>query len=432
MKITDAISLSLKSLTGHKIRTFLTSFSVFVGVFIIIILLSLSNGAQELIIAQITNQFDLKTIFVLRKGSLSPNFFGTNVTESDNTKQIKILDNQILNEIRNIEGVQFADPVINIFSRKLEFIDKNFDDRVVPSASGGGWNLREEDSTIKTVTGEVFDIKKDEIILTKDLVDAYGKDVNEVIGQKVVLVDTVSGFSNQSKPIPNREYTVVGVIEKIRNFVYILNLDEGLSTIAEKNNYNSVEEYINTVGYPSIYVKAKSENLVNNIAQEIKDKGFDASTLEDVLKVFNTLFIVVPIIFIFIGIVAIFVSSIGIINTMLMSVFERTRDIGVMKAVGARNKDILILFLSESSLIGFLGGLMAVVFSVIFMNIGNQVFKDRIVKILDIKGVENIFIFSNEFILLVLVFSILVGILAGLYPAIRAAKMNPVDALRSE
>jgi putative ABC transport system permease protein len=431
MNISDTLSNSLTSLLSRKIRTFLTSFAVFVGVFIIIILVSLSNGAQDIIISQITTQFDLRSAFVFRSGTLNVNFFSTQAEEEK--EDSNILNNVYLDQIRKIENVQYANPLLNIPARKFEFVDKDYDSRVVNSAAGAGWDIVTGDSVVSTLfAGKYDNLQSNEIVLTKDLIDAYQKTPEEVIGKKIKLTDQPILFGSQSKPIEPIEYIVVGVIEKIRNFVYIISLEEGLQTLTQKNGYLTVDEYINTAGFQSVYVKASEERFVEQIASEIRNLGFDVSTLEDVLSVFSVLFTIIPFIFTIIGGIAIFVSAIGIINTMLMSVFERTREIGVLKAVGAKNRDILSLFITESGMIGGLGGGLAVFLSLFVMGVGNNLFMEKVVPQVGLRGVDYLFIYDNNLLIYSFLASLLTGILAGLYPAIRASRLNPVDALRFE
>lgn len=425
MNIIDTLKMSLTSLFRSKIRTFLTTFAVFIGVFVIIFLVSLSFGAQNILLSQITEQFDIRSIFILRRGSLNLNFFGI-VAEEEGEQRARILNSEALGEIQEIDGVELAQPVAQIYQRRLEFKDKDFDDRVVNAASGGGWDISEGDSIVAEVfAGRFTNLLDNEVAITKDLADAYQKDYQEYLGQTIILTDP--GLEQRT-----REMTIVGVISNIRNFAYITNLNIALTDISTRNRFASVEKYIENAGYQSIYVRASEEQRVNEVASNIRSLGFDATTLEDVLNVFNTFFNIVPIIFTIIGAIAVFVASIGIINTMIMSVFERTKEIGVMKAVGARNVNILSLFITEAGLIGFLGGLLAVFVSLLLMLGIERLLVNNILPRLNVEGISQIFITPLWLIVVTVLVSTLVGILAGLYPAFRASRLDPVKALRYE
>ncbi len=432
MSIIDAVQMSFTSLKRNKVRTFLTSFAVFIGVFIIIFLVSLSFGAQKLLISQITNQFDIRSIFVLKKGALNFNILTTKVKQDDAAPP-KILDKEALDEIKAIDGVEFADPIVSISAKKLEFKDKTFDDRSDSAAAGAGWNLREGDQLVtKILGGQYTNLQEGEIVLTESLLNAYGKTADEVIGQTVVITDQSNILGGQSKPLPPKEYTVVGAIGDIRNFTYIISTDSALADNAKKNGYKNVDEYVQSAGYPSLYVKAQTETQVKDVSAAIQKLGFDSSSLEDILNLFNTFFNIIPIIFTIVGAIAVFVASIGIINTMVMSVFERTKEIGVMKAVGAKNGDIRILFITESGLIGFIGGVVAVLTSLGVIALVEAVVVKKVLPNLGITNITSLFETPVWLIVVTVVVSTIIGILAGLYPAIRASRLDPVTALRYE
>lgn len=432
MKISDTVSLSLLALRRRKFRSFLTMFAVFIGVFIIIILISLSNGAQHIILSQLTSQFDLKSIFVIKKGALNLSLFSTVATEESENKS-KIIDDDAVKLISSLENIENVSPILSYTSKKFEFEDKNFDDRIVENTRGAGWDLNSNDSVYgKVIDGKITGLKLDEVIITKTLADAYAKNYSEYIGKTVIISDQPGLFGSQSKPMEPKKYIITGIIENVRDFTYLTSLDSAIENNYLKNGYESALEYIKTAGYQTLYVKATSETAVKNISKEIQNLGFDSTTLEDVLTVFNTFFSIIPIIFSIVGLIAIFVAAVGIINTMVMSVYERTKEIGVMKAIGAKNSDILSLFIIEAGFIGFFGGLMAVLTSLILMFATERLLIEKVFVKLEVTGIDKIFITPPELILIALVFSTAVGVVAGIYPAFRASRLNPVESLRHE
>ena len=130
------------------------------------------------------------------------------------------------------------------------------------------------------------------------------------------------------------------------------------------------------------------------------------------------------------GIIILLIAAIGVVNTMLMSIYERTHSIGILKALGASNSDIKSLFIAESSAIGLLGGVFGIIIGVITIKIMQEFLNGYLYS----QGFTCVNIFSVQIWVLLasIVFSTLIALLAGLYPATRAAKLNPIAALRQE
>ncbi|NJO89755.1 MAG: ABC transporter permease [Chloroflexia bacterium] len=131
-----------------------------------------------------------------------------------------------------------------------------------------------------------------------------------------------------------------------------------------------------------------------------------------------------------IGLIALFVASLGIVNTMVMSILERTHEIGIMKSIGASNKEIKLIFFVEASVIGFMGGVFGLVLGWLVTRLANLVINSQLVPL----GEEpvDLFYFPAWLILGSLLFSIVISLIAGLYPATRASKIDPVKALRHD
>jgi putative ABC transport system permease protein len=182
--------------------------------------------------------------------------------------------------------------------------------------------------------------------------------------------------------------------------------------------------------YPSAVVKVKSAHATQDVEEQIKKMGLSAYSLNDALEGAKRAFIILDIVLSLIGSIALAVSSLGIMNTMVMSILERTREIGIMKAIGGSDGDIRRIFLIEASAIGFLGGAAGIVLGWSvgrIINIGANSYIQR-------QGGTPGNLFSLPWWLIAgaLAFSIAISLMAGLYPASRAAKLDPIRALRHD
>ncbi len=431
MKLTDNFKLSLLGLLRQKTRTFLTGFAVFIGVFIIVFLVSLAFGANDLIISQITSSFDVKAIIVTKPDTLSFNFVNPEAEEKDES-EVQIINQKVLDDISNLDHVDKVEPVMFIVGKTLEFKDKDFDKRIISNAPGAGWNLQVGDRIVNEVlAGRITDLKEGEVILSSTVAEAYDKNPSELIDQTIILTDT-GGFVGTGRPLPPQEYNVVGVLDYDDEAQYITSVDNAIDELVTKYNYESKEEFIETAGFTYLYVKSDDEQYTQEVADEIEEMGLAAQTLNDILDLFNTFFYIVPIIFSIVGIIAVIIASIGIINTMIMSVYERTKEIGVMKAVGAKNTDILRVFIVEAGLLGLFSGVIGVLISIGAIALTEKIILDYVLPGLNIDEITNIFSTPFWLVWITILFSALIGILAGLYPAIRASKLDPVKSLRYE
>lgn len=191
----------------------------------------------------------------------------------------------------------------------------------------------------------------------------------------------------------------------------------------------------NKEGYNMLIVKAESPDVVTGIADQITAMGFMANTPQAVLEGINSFFTVLQVVFGGVGAIALLVAAIGIANTMTMSILERTREIGLMKAVGATNRDVLSVFLGEAAGIGFIGGLGGVLvgwsLSALLNLVGLSYFASQVS---ENGGLPPTMITTTPIWLPIfgLFFAAIVGLISGLYPALRAATMVPVTALKYE
>lgn len=229
---------------------------------------------------------------------------------------------------------------------------------------------------------------------------------------------------------------IVGILKETRGMAdgnIYMNLDE-VTTYSEWARGTRINR--NKEGYSYLIVKAEDPEVVLDVADQINALGYMANTPQSYLEGINSFFLVLQIIFGGIGAIALLVAAIGIANTMTMSILERTREIGLMKAVGATNRDVLSIFLGEAAGIGFVGGLGGVVLGWAASAVLNVIALSYFASQASAGGgggLPAVAAATPPWLpIFALVFATVVGLLSGLYPALRAATLVPVDALKYE
>jgi putative ABC transport system permease protein len=191
----------------------------------------------------------------------------------------------------------------------------------------------------------------------------------------------------------------------------------------------------NKDGYSQVVVKVQDVEQVLDITDQITQMGFQAFTPQSFVQGINNFYVILQFIFGGVGAIALLVAAIGIANTMAMSILERTREIGLMKAVGATNRDVLAIFLGEAAGIGFIGGLGGVIIGwlagqginvIAIVYLANQASQQG-------GPPPSVAVYTPAWLpLFALIFATIIGMISGLYPALRAATMIPVMALKYE
>ena len=223
---------------------------------------------------------------------------------------------------------------------------------------------------------------------------------------------------------------VTGVLKKTKKSQYdngAFMTIEGYKKLAETLDLPAPERGT----YSTVQVRIDDTEYAEDVTDAIKDLGYEPSGLLEAIKSMNRGMAIVNAIFAGIGSISFIVAAIGIANTMIMSIYERTKEIGVMKVIGASIQDIQKLFLTEAALIGFIGGVIGVITSLLlsgaFNIIGNRFAQSQ--------GAEEAIQLSYIplwLIFVALLFSTMVGVAAGYFPAKRAMNLSALDAIRSD
>ena len=372
------------------------------------------------------------------------------------------LDDAALAKIRALPGVKDAFPSIRVpLQMKLgEFQDTG-------TAVGIPMSAKDEGAFRTMTAGTFFANDTDETcVVSLDIAKQISADdPNAVVGKTLTLSYTASGgvVAASAPSIPgvpasllalggfgpmlqvqrvDRPYRIVGVVERepganLGGFGFssvmiplarAVEIDARVVRSAQALLADPQGAKPKT--YTSVTVKVQRAQDTQDIEAKIKTMGFGAFSLNDALQGAKRAFILIDILLSLIGSIALAVSSLGIMNTMVMSILERTREIGVMKAIGASDSDIRRIFLVEASAIGVLGGVFGVLLGWVVargVNFAANIYIQR-------QGGDpgNLFTFPIWLIGSALAFSWLVSLLAGSYPANRAAKLNPIQALRHD
>ena len=201
-----------------------------------------------------------------------------------------------------------------------------------------------------------------------------------------------------------------------------------------KLSLTSVWDFFRPAGqaanYPTVTVRVRSPKYVAPVKKELESRGLRTFALMDQLDEMRTGFLIMDMLLIAVGMIGITVASLGIVNTMVMSILERYREIGIMKAVGATDGDVERVFLFEAGMIGLLGGLLGLALGWVVSFVINEVINALMAR--QAAPRMEYFCFPWWLCLGAIAFSILVSLIAGVYPTLRAARVDPVIALRHD
>ncbi|MBS3163594.1 ABC transporter permease [Candidatus Woesearchaeota archaeon] len=406
--ISDYFKLSLNNLKQRGLRSWLTMLGIFIGIAAVVSLISLGQGLQSAINEQFETLGADKITITAGSGFSGPpgsGFSTAKLTQHD----IDIIKK--VSGVKNIATMAFKQAKV-VYRNEIKYTYVY------------GLPLEEETRKIVESMNNV-DIAegrrlkqgdKNTVVITKNLAegDFYKKPVH--------LRDRIL--------IEGKEFTVVGILDTMGNPV------DDSSLWVSIDDYKDLFEEKEPIGI--ILVQVDSSSDVSVVAERIKDvmrrdrnldKGeedFRVQTSAQLQESFANVFGIVQAVLIGIAAISLVVGGIGIMNTMYTSVLERTKEIGIMKAIGARNSDILLIFLIESGLLGVAGGLIGVI-------IGMGISKLVEIVALNMLGTSLLKTsFSPTLIIGALLFSFVVGSLSGILPAIQASRLKPVDALRYE
>lgn len=400
MKLIDLLRLSFTNLKGNKLRTILTILGVGVGIGAILFLVTLGFGLQRLTVEQIIKSSAITTIDV-----------------SVGSSSLLKLDKEQVNKIKAIPNVNLVLPFNSLPSQII------YNDTTTDCVINGITNDYIDFQGIKTeptkyeFNSTVAADPGSAIISTGALKLFNISDKKEAIGKNFEFNVFTSEGNGESTELKNTKLTLkaVAIVEDQASLAYI-----PLSEL----------ETAGITNYTNLKVRVDNTDSISAVKDQITNMGFSTTSVSDMVDQIQKVFQIVQIVLGGLGVIALLVAAIGMFNTMTITLLERTRDIGIMKSIGARKRDIRLMFITESSLIGFTGGCIGIFGGWALGQIINLVVNSLAQK----AGGQAVALFYTpwQFVVGVMVFSLVVGFMTGVYPARRASNLNALDALRYE
>ena len=436
MNARDLVRLVWGNLRRMKARVAMTAIGVVIGTAAVIVLISLAAGLQRSAARDLGSIGDLTQITVF-----SPSFVRAFGAPPGQAREEEVLDDRTLAKFRRLPGVVAATPWESLMGGgalrlnrllgggPIVGIDPTQVERLDFALARGTDRLGRWQALVGARVAEGFfdpqagrqvteppDLQGQPLQLVLNKTGDDGLPVERVVRLRVTGVLEASGGQN--------DYTIFLALNDV------LELDGWF--VGRRPNPGRD-------GYSQALIKVASADQVLAVEQEVTRQGFFAYSQRSMLQQINVLFLVIQGVFGGIGAIALVVAAFGIANTMTMAIYERTREIGLMKAVGATNRDVMSVFLGEAGGIGLLGGLGGVVIgaglgALIDLIAGTYLAAQAVQQSgASASGVSISLIYIPLWLpLFALGFATLVGVVSGLYPAMRAAALSPVAALKHE
>jgi putative ABC transport system permease protein len=428
MRLRDTFSFSFGAVRKRKLRAGLTTLGVVIGITAIVALLALGQGFENEINEQFQTGFSTDTLLV------STMSFGMQGSDFD----LFANDSDYIAELDNVERV------VAVFQKGA--IVQIGDQEIITTIVGVNYSNYAAiySTTFATELGEIPNtIDNDSMVIGWNLHDPYAN--GSILITEDDTVTLVYQYRNGTQFL-NRTYsgTVAGVLGEIGGF--------SIGGPSDSSLYLPIDEAIqffgdDTVSQIVVQIAEDNDAIRESVADEIRSLFNDQVSVIEPASLLNIMGQILGVVELFLAGIAgisLLVAGIGIMNIMIVSLMERTREIGILKALGMKNRNVLLVFLSESVIIGALGGILGVVLGYILSIIAGSLLGSLMAggggfggEFGPMGGAETMGfsitpVVTPELALLAIGFGLIVSVVFAMYPAWRASKLEPVDALRYE
>lgn len=423
MRLIDSIRRSGRSLRHAKLRTILTMMAISIGAFALMLTLAAGEGARAFVDRLVSTNFNPKAIYILRTGNEEENPFAQDDKPQEYkegsagaiARGVDMLTEADLAKARNIANVEHVAPALQVAADYVTAGDKKF---VAPLLS------IEEGTKYTALAGTVPDtLAPGNVVLPEAFVEPLGfNSPADAIGKKITIQ-----YRGGLEPIEARGYTVVGVAKKPNGLVggarNILLAQQEIESVYRLQTVGGAGMTFQTM---IAFVKDDSREAMDAVQNELKSQGYQTLSARELAQQVTQAVNIVQYFVAGFGLIALLVSIFGIVNTQLISVLERTREIGLMKALGMSGRGVMRLFTFEAMWIGFGGAAIGIAAAYLAGHFANPWLEEK----LQLGG--NLLVYNPAQMAMLVAALMIISALAGLLPAWKAARLNPIEALRTE
>ncbi|MDP4147093.1 MAG: ABC transporter permease [Bacillota bacterium] len=426
MKLIDLIQTIWNNMWRRRARTILTMTGVIIGSIAIFVIVSIGNGFQNYMNSQLSSMGDGNVITTMP----FPEALVGNLGEAKKYK--KVFNDKTVKLLSKYDDVKYCIPKLST-AATLKY-KKN----EMSGTSITGMEMKNYSKDHELFSGKfpsdasdecVIGYKLAQYLINKSAPDKVTKEQIAELVRKKVQVSYTRTAEDGTEEKKETSYKISGIAKEGSNDYGV---QMPLKPVKEANEWISKQENTTTaIQYSQVDVVITNTNKVDAVQKKLTKDGYYASSFKQVQETIGSMLSGVKLVVGAIGAISLLVAAFGIANTMNMSIYERKKEIGVMKVIGAGLWDVKKIFIGEASAIGLLGGIVGVAIGFLINIIVNQVLKSYM-STGNSGGSVNIAEASIGLTAFVLAFSAFVGFLSGLYPASKAAKLNVINSIKDE
>jgi len=422
MKILDIALTANRNLWRSKLRTMLTILAIFIGGFTLTLTTALNTGASQYLDRQLGNIAVPGIFEVTPKVDFNPVGGDDGLREYDPDNKPASFDSfysasmtqEDIDKVKKVEGIESVVPMYQVASEyiigttgkkfALNMVQQNFG---LNLDLASGRHLKANDTA--------------SVVMPEGYLQALGMDAQHAINNKVTIA-----YKDRTGKVIERQFTIVGVARKAIVTTGTVHMDvNSVKTMAE--DQGQPERYLELI---ATFKDANESTDESALKARLEGAGtYTATSFKESIGTLTTVVGAITAALNVVGIIALLAASFGIINTLLMSVYERTQEIGLMKALGMRRGKVFLLFAFEAALVGFWGSVVAVGAAIGASALINNYASANFLK--DFEGFT-LLVVNPGGALFVIGLIMLIAFVAGTLPAIKASRLNPIEALRSE